>query len=183
MQSLLTTSSLPTLLSLPFPPSLLPEVDSILLSLTRKHLASTHATVTNPSAPPYERILYAWRIQQQNHRGAAEVLYEQLERLKTSNEAAFEPEDETLLDAYLVLINTLACCGKEESWLLAEDGGVVSHSASNDMGRATMPGAKDKGRKIVTLEDVRREYQGELDRRSEILQGRFPLGGGDEMVL
>ena len=36
-------------------------------------------------------------------------------------------------------------------------------------------------RKIVTLEDMRREYSNELDRRSEILQGRFALvGNGDD---
>lgn len=31
------------------------------------------------------------------------------------------------------------------------------------------------------MEDVRREYTAELDRRSEVLMGRFPLIGGEEM--
>jgi len=58
-----------------------------------------------------------------------------------------------------MLINTLACCGKDEGWILAP---VVSQGRPR--------------RKIVTLEDVRREYQSELDRRSEIVQGRFAFG-------
>lgn len=113
---------------------------------------------------PYDRILYAWRINHDDYRGAAEVLYEQLSRLTGG---AFEPDDDTLLDAYLMLINTLACCGKDEGWILAPVAGS---------------GGGPK-RRIVTLEDVRREYQAELDRRSEIVQGRFAFRGEAMDVL
>lgn len=59
-----------------------------------------------------------------------------------------------------MLINTLVCCGPEDGWILAEDG-------------------KEGKRRIVRLEDVRREYQAELDRRSEVSLGRFAfLAGG-----
>lgn len=84
-----------------------------------------------------------------------------------SNADVFADEDgeesrlETdLMDTYLLLINTLSCCG-DEAWILAEP--------TTDTGKGK--------RRVVTLEDVRREYQGELDRRSEIAQGRFPLVG------
>jgi len=65
-----------------------------------------------------------------------------------------------------MLINTLACCGKDEGWILAP-----------------VEGQGGPKRKIVTLEDVRREYQAELDRRSEIVQGRFAFGGEAMDVL
>jgi len=70
-----------------------------------------------------------------------------------------------------VLINTLACLGKEDGWVLAE-GVEGEHSSS---------GKKSK-RRIVTLDDVRRDYQSELDRRSEMQQGRFPLLGDGEAM-
>ena len=40
-------------------------------------------------------------------------------------------------------------------------------------------GARGK-RKLITIADVRREYGAELDKRSDLLHGRFPLIGGDE---
>jgi nuclear pore complex protein Nup160 len=45
--------------------------------------------------------------------------------------------------------------------------------------------AAEAKRKLVTLEDVRRDYSAELDRRSDMLQGRFPVigGGGDDHVM
>ena len=160
-----------------------------MLSLARKHLASsTHDT---PGVPSYDRILYAWRISRDDFRGAAAVLFERLGRLKyganpaahshshghggfgadgfggvngNGNEAE-DLDDGSVLETYLLLINTLACCGAEEGWI------VVDGTAAN---------AK---RRIVTLEDVRREYAAELDRRSEMLQGRFALVGDGMDVL
>ena len=37
-------------------------------------------------------------------------------------------------------------------------------------------------RRLVTIADVRREYGAELDKRSDILQGRFPLVFGDDQM-
>lgn len=47
-------------------------------------------------------------------------------------------------------------------------------------------GIGGRNRKLVTIKDVRKEYQDELDRRSMIENGRFGFGyadsgGGDEM--
>ena len=169
----------------------------MLLSLTRKHLASAPGTTSainneSSSTPSYASILYAWRIRNNNFRGAAEILYERLQRLKHSP-AASSPDDESLLDCYLTLINTLACCGTDEAWILAERiEGLPNHSHSHQNnksktgrgGKAVDGGDNVKApprRKIVTLEDMRREYSNELDRRSEILQGRFALvGNGDD---
>lgn len=74
-------------------------------------------------------------------------------------------------ESYLTVINLLACTGNDaddsrgEAWLL---------SATN--------GGK---RKVVTIDDVRKGWQKELDRRSVVEGGRwgFGLGDDDEMEL
>jgi nuclear pore complex protein Nup160 len=159
------------LLALPFEEAnLVQEADAVLLSLAKKELA---ATTTSTARPPFYQILYAFRTQRSDFRGAAELLYEHLERMRQANQkhGMQDPEDNTLIHAYVLLINTLACCGEEDAWLLADpiDG---------------LDGQGNK-RRLVQIADVRREYAAELDRRSDILQGRFPLlvgdVGGDEM--
>lgn len=141
------------------------------------------------------------------------MLYERLQRLKVAKGRNFEDEeDEELMGLYLVLLNTLACCGPDEGWILAERvdaeqqipgaakaqtpvsfarrlGNAVLGSSGGDGGAQDGSGAgevektKEPKRKIITLEDVRREYQAELDRRSEILQGRFAITGDAMDVL
>lgn len=182
----MTSRSVSTLLALDFPPDILTDVDDILLSLTRKHLASSTSNATG--VPQYHAILYAWRIQYDNFRGAAEILWEQLQRMRASSARSFEPEDKSLLDTYLTLINTLACCGEDEGWLLAEriDGPEEQAPFTQRLSGGAASAhetvsAKKPKRRIVTLEDVRREYQAELDRRNEMVQGRFALVGDDEM--
>lgn len=78
-------------------------------------------------------------------------------------------------DSYLAVINLLACAGKENDWVLSEgDGGGLKMGAH---------AVKEK-RKVVTIHDVRRDYQSELDRRSIIESGRFGfVGGGEEMDM
>ena len=157
--------AVPGLLALPFEDAnLVQEADTILLNLAKKGLASGSA-----GTPPYYQILYSFRTQRSNFRGAAEILYEHLERMSYtySKHGMQDPEDETLLEAYVLLINTLACCGQQDAWLLADPIEGVSEG---------------KKRRLVTIDEVRREYGAELDRRSDVLQGRFPLiGGGEEM--
>jgi hypothetical protein len=164
VETCIKQDAVPALLDLPFSNELAADADAALLALAKKSLASTSS-----ATKPHHQILYAFRTQRGDFRGAAEILYEHLERLRHSDSQQYQdPEDETALQAYLLLINTLACCGEGEGWLLAEPIEGV-HQAGQK-------------RKLVTLEEVRRDYSAELDRRSDILQGRFPLvGGGDEM--
>ena len=76
-----------------------------------------------------------------------------------------------------MVINLLACAGKDEGWVLS--GGSASKVAGDGSGGVGKPdGAK---RKVLTLQDVREEYQGELDRRSVIENGKWGFGfGGDD---
>lgn len=166
IQTCVKRDAVSILLGLPITGDLVPEADKILLALAKKSMASGL-----PSGPKYHQILFSFRTQHSNFRGAAAILYEHLERLRATMKYGIpDPEDETIVQIYVLLINTLECCGAEEAWLLADPVNEV-HGI----------GAK---RRLVRLEDVRREFTEELDRRSEILQGRFPIfagGGGEEM--
>ena len=79
-------------------------------------------------------------------------------------------EGEEVLGEWLGVVNLMACVGEGEAWVLSggeeEEGG--------------------KRRKVVTIGDVRRGYQEELDRRAVIEGGRFGIlggGGGEEMDI
>lgn len=149
------------LLRFPFP-GLANAVDAILEEKAHKAL-DVHA------GPAWHKILYAWRLQRGDFRGAAAVLFERLQRLqRNSSRSAHgagvysqQHGSDGLLDEYLVLMNVLACVGEGQAWVLAaaEEGG--------------------KKRRVVTLEEVRRGYQEELDRRSVLESGRFALVGGE----
>ncbi|KAF4549529.1 Nucleoporin Nup120/160-like protein [Elsinoe fawcettii] len=202
----LLAASPSTLLDLPFPPTLDPEVDATLLSLARKSLTTASSSAA-ASSPSHIQLLYSYRISRDNYRGAAEGLYEFLQWLKSQDESEYDAahrvseglrskdevngygyDDEEskweteVSETYLLLINTLASCGSE-AWILAEPGPQgqgQGRKVSTGFGASTVNGEGKGKRKVVTLEDVRREYQAELDRRSEISQGRFPLIGGEE---
>ena len=149
---------IPSLLALPFTEEMAAEADTILAALARKELNTNSRSTPKPAY----QILYAFRTARSDFRGAAEILYAYLSSLRASDSLAVQdPENETLVQAYLLLINTMACCGESDAWVLAE-------------------GDAEKGRKrrLVTLGDVRREYTAEMDRRSEMLLGRFGVVGG-----
>lgn len=67
------------------------------------------------------------------------------------------------------MINLLAC--------VPGDGWVLSGGEDADDGIGI--GIGGKKRKLVTIKDVRKEYQDELDRRSMIENGRFGFGYAD----
>jgi nuclear pore complex protein Nup160 len=155
--------AVPTLLGLPLRDDLALVADQELAKLAKRSMGTANSHL---SGPPYHQILFAFRSRRGDFRGAAGLLYMHLQYLTLTNpHAVKDPDDDTLLQAYILLINTLACCSEEDAWLLAEPIEGV-HPA----------GTK---RKLVRLEDVRREYVAELDRRSEIQMGRFPFGADD----
>jgi nuclear pore complex protein Nup160 len=167
LQTCIQQDAISEFLELPIEADLAHEADGILVSLAKRHLGFK----VSASSPLYHRILFAFRTRRADYRGAAAILYEHLESLRHgSRHTLQDPEDETLVQIYVLLINTLACCGPDEGWLLAEPVSGV-HAA-------------EAKRKLVTLEDVRRDYCAELDRRSDMLQGRFPVvGSGDDHMM
>ncbi|KAM0154005.1 hypothetical protein ACHAPG_006705 [Botrytis cinerea] len=141
---------------------------------------------------PYHKILYAWRISRSDFRGAAAISLERLYRLQASSESDNKigngevgEEGETLVTKqYVAVINALSCVDPKHAWILCEGGkGKEGGNGGRGAGRGLLKGAKEDAnggvkRRVVTLADVRRGYQEELDRVAAIENGRFSLGGG-----
>ncbi|EDN06874.1 conserved hypothetical protein [Histoplasma mississippiense (nom. inval.)] len=263
-------------------PNLASHVDEILLSLAKKQ--STHGrsqgqalpTATswqeNSDIPDYQRVLQAYRVARNDIRGAAEVSYQAVQRLRemrdrgfystralmmrrNANEAAAtqhpeiseeDLESKNLRNELLSLINLLACMDKNENYILVEaptpqhnahlrGGSIINNAAAaaaagggdNDgddddvsaffdstmatksprtsfslpspahdviysprssvgagerklsitsSQHSTGQQSKLPKRIIVTLEDLRKEYQAELDRVSRIENGDWEFG-------
>ncbi|MCJ1465384.1 hypothetical protein MMC07_004002 [Pseudocyphellaria aurata] len=156
--SMLSDNEASQLLSFPFPPALHPAVDAFILQK-----AQSSALEPNESSriPKYYNILSTWRLRHNDFRGAAAALLERLQRLKKSSARSGQSDDrgEGVIEGYLAVTNLLACAG--EGWVLDE----------GDKGAGN--GEK---RRVVTLKDVRKDYQDELDRRSMIQHGQFGFG-------
>lgn len=146
------------------------EVDSILSSLCQK-------TLNLASGPPYHQILYAFRISRNNFRGAASILYERLQRLKSTSSKHHDPADESLTQCYLMIINALESVSEEDRYILAEQ--RIDGTGPPQWGIGQ--GKKLLKRQIITLDSLRKEYQAELDRVAAIESGQFPFVEAEEM--
>lgn len=226
-------------------PNLFTHVDETLVSLAKKQALYPVAqsssapwssgfnnnTVTI-TAPDYDRILHAYRVARHDFRGAAEIGYRIVQRLRkirdgpptTSSHNHTEdlqqideddPESKELRQELLSLINLLACVEKSNAYILVEvekgdttsrngssmedtnDGNVFidSPTASTDrrkssrgdgissptspalvLGGSNKQQQQQQKRIVVTLTDLRREYQAELDRVSRIERGDYAFG-------
>lgn len=130
-----------------FPTSLIPNiaahVDEILVSLAQKQpWSSSLLDTTNKWAEgtvDYQRILQAYRIKRGDYRGAAEVAYHNVERLRQARNTSAhhllskakagdvhhtleedDPESNEIRHELLSLINLLACVDKSESYILVD---------------------------------------------------------------
>jgi DNA repair protein RAD51/nuclear pore complex protein Nup160 len=173
LQTLITTmaqqSQAGRLLRFPFG-TLCGAVDDILNTLC-------HRTLNMASGPPYHQILYAFRISRNDFRGAALILYDRLQRLKSSSAKAHDPADESMVQCYMLIINALSSVSEEEAYILADQ---RLDESSWGIGK----GKKMLKRQIVTLETLRREYAAELDRVAAIENGQYPfMDGADEMDI
>lgn len=153
----------------------------------------------------YYQILSSWRLRHHNAQGAAAALLERLHRLpdtftsalttttvgatanantnghRVAQEDEQQEERDAVLETYLAIINLLSCAG--EGWVLS--GGKERKGTEGGGGGGGAVGGKAEGgkRKVVTLEDVRRSYQEELDRRSVLENGRFGFDEGDDIMM
>ena len=178
--TMLTENKAAKLTAFPFPPNLHPAIDTFLLQKARSSPIDTRQH--SPPSSNYYQILSSWRLRHHNAQGAAAALLERLHRLPDSSYATATiaaattgattngVERDAVLEGYLAVINLLSCAG--EGWVLS--------GGKERRGSGILIGGK---RKIVTLEDVRKSYQEELDRRSVIENGRFGFGfdEGDAM--
>lgn len=192
ISTMLTENKAANLIAFPFPPALHPAIDSYLLQKARSSPIDNNTRQHSPSPSlNYYQILSSWRLRHHNAQGAAAALLERLHRLPDSfssvmattttavgattntNEGVQEQRD-AVLETYLAVINLLSCAG--EGWVLS--GGKERRGSGIMVGGGIGGGGGEK-RKVVTLEDVRRSYQEELDRRSVIENGRFGFDDND----
>ncbi|KAI1304764.1 nucleoporin Nup120/160-domain-containing protein [Xylaria venustula] len=137
-------------------------------------------TVDVITGVPYHQILYSWRIKRNDYRGAAVILLDRIQKLKQLGEGdQFTSEDvlDTVITRqYLMLINVLSCVEQKQAWIIADD---FSHTQA-----AVGKGAATSGkRRVVTLADIRKEYQDELDRIAAIQNNQFGFLADDEMEI
>lgn len=143
------------------------------------YLASKcHKIVDVTVGVPYHKILYAWRIRRNDFRGAAAISLERLQRLQESGEGdrtlAQDDLETPVTKQFKALINALSCVDPKQAWILYEE----PQKRTN----GSRIGGEVK-RKAVTLDEIRREYQAELDRIAAIDNNQFAFEGGDEMDI
>lgn len=159
------------------------EVDSILQQKCRNTTDVIHGT-------PYHQILYAWRITHNDYRGAAAVLHDRLQKLRQAGEGDSLNGDDVLDTAvtrqFLLLINALSCVDPKQAWITVEEAPSANGGAQDAGADHNGVTAKPK-RKVVTLADLRRQYQAELDRIAAIQNNQFGFtaddGDDDVMVI
>ncbi|RAH74071.1 nucleoporin Nup120/160 [Aspergillus aculeatinus CBS 121060] len=128
-----------------FPTTLIPNiasyVDETLTSLAQKQTSFTSYLESDnkwsDGTPDYQRILQAYRIERGDYRGAAEIAYRNVQRLRHARDVSThliltrareaddshpieedDPESKEIRHELLSLINLLACVDKSESYIL-----------------------------------------------------------------
>lgn len=156
------TSQTSELIALPFS-GLQEEVDDILFQKCKN-------TVDVVRGTPYHKILYSWRITHNDYRGAAAVLHDRLQKLLRAGEGdkltGEDVLDTAVTKQFLMLINALSCVDPKQAWITVEEG--------------PLDGTTKPKRKVVTLTDLRRQYQTELDRIAAIQNNQFGLTADDD---
>jgi hypothetical protein len=123
------------------------------------------------------KVLHAFRMSQKDYRGAVAVLLDRLRLIKKSSQARNDPEATQIRHALLALINALSYVAPDEAYLLADveesakTNGVIINNFGDGVDRKES--STQRKRIIITIDDLRREYQQLLDRCSRIERGDF----------
>lgn len=136
---------------------------------------------TSENEIDYWKILYALRVNRQDYRGGVSLLMNRLHLVKKSSQAKNDPQATALRHTLLALINALSCVAPDEAYILTpvnENSANSKNIQRDSEGRDLETGWKPRKRIIVTLEDLRREYQQLLDRCSRIERGDFDFDAG-----
>ncbi|KAK7893722.1 hypothetical protein LTR67_006423 [Exophiala xenobiotica] len=174
-------SALRTLQSLPWAmyPHLARHLDQHLVSLAKKQTSASMTSsgwLAADGSFDYLGVMYAMRVAQKNYRGAVTALYDRLRLVRRSGGARYDPQATALRHVLLSLINMMACVAPEEAYILAdaETGNKeLSNQQNGDNAHEDAGGSKKRRRIIITLEDLRKEYQQILDKCSRIERGDF----------
>ena len=155
------------LVALPFP-TMQQEVDEILDQRCKSAMDVVYGF-------PFHQVLYAWRMRHGNYRGAASILLDRIQKLKLAGEGD-KITGEDILDTpvtkqYLLLINALSCVDSKQAWIYDEG---VPRERNGDV---------PSKRKVVSLADIRKQYQDELDRIAAIQNNQFGFEADDVMEM
>ena len=173
------SSRMQQLLRLPLglDPKLSQHVDEALAALANEQSGSSSAYGTPQD---YLKILQTYRLARNDFRGATSVVFERLDRVRRSPLVRNDPESRELRQSLLSLINLLSCVEPDDAYILAEapaEGDDQVDGADEQADAVT--GWKRRRRIIVTLDDLRKEYQAILDHCSQIERGDYAIGLDD----
>ncbi|SLM36783.1 hypothetical protein LPUS_06463, partial [Lasallia pustulata] len=175
-----TLDAISTLQSLPLGlhPHLLRHVDHH-LSMLAQNQSSTPEHSGSATKADYLGMLHAMRVVQDDYRGAVGVLFDRLKIVRRSARARSDPQSLELRNVLLTLINAMSCVSPDETYIVTDLDGSVQDNG----GAISQNGKMARKRIIVTLDDLRKEYQQVLDRCSRIERGDFDfdLDGDSEM--
>ncbi|KEF52746.1 uncharacterized protein A1O9_11163 [Exophiala aquamarina CBS 119918] len=177
-------------------PHLSRHLDQHLVTLAKKQ-TTTDMKISDWSSNgsiDYLNIIHGIRVSHKDYRGAVTVLFDRLRLVRRSARARHDPQATALRQVLLALINAMACVAPEEAYILVDaDDKMGSKAGKVDDSDTAMTGAdgdndeaappRKRRRIIVTLEDLRKEYQQVLDKCSRIERGDFDFdvdGESDE---
>ncbi|RMZ89820.1 hypothetical protein DV736_g2949, partial [Chaetothyriales sp. CBS 134916] len=177
-------------------PQLAKQLDVHLVALAKKQKrvpGSAHTWTTAKERTDYVKVVSSLRVAQHDFRGAATVLYARLQLLRQSGRARSDPHATTLRYTLLTLINLMSLVASDEAYILAEDAEAVQGADGEDgedggHGRngvahsTAATGVRKKRKIIVTLSDLRREYDRLLDRCSRVERGDFDFDHGADAL-
>ena len=63
---------------------------------------------------------------------------------------------------YLLIINALRCLGTDDGWLIVGSLNPQAHSDGQNEGQNEAQGGQEVVRKVISLDDIKGEYQAEL---------------------
>ncbi len=159
-------------------PRLSRHIDQHLANLAKKQTSIpglSNSLWSSDGQVDHLRILHAFRIAQDDYRGAVAVLLDRLQLIKKSSYARNDPQAVQLRQTLLALINAMSCVSPDEAYLLTDlerPIEVNGNTAGKSSGSLQQKESKRR-RVIVTLDDLRREYQQLLDKCSRIERGDF----------
>ena len=175
-----------TLQTLPWSmhPVLSRQLDQQLSKMGKKQKSvpgSIQAWTTPSGSIDYLKLVYTIRTAQNDYRGAVSVLYDRLLLMQKSGRVISDPSATVLRHTLLTLINLMTLVSPDDAYILAEDqkevNGMNEHVNGGDMDTDSVQ-PKKRRKVIVTLSDLRNEYQRVLDRCSRVERGDFDFEDG-----
>lgn len=168
-------------------PQLASHVDQHLAFLAKKQtsIPSAGGQWLSSSSVDYLSILHALRLSKKDYRGAVSVLFDRLRIVQKSGRARSDPQATSIRHALLAIINAMTCVPDDEAYIIAN---ATEDPRTGGMRLKRIRGQEDEenplSRKrqkiIITMDDLRREYQKVLDRCSRIERGDFEFNDGGE---